>query len=699
MLDQPERPWSVSDAAELYNLDRWGQQYFGIDEAGFLNVKADPTGVNEEEPAGHAAGLRIADVVQHFCSDGMTPPILLRFPGIIRHRASQINQAFQSAINSYGFEGSYRLFFPVKVNQHFEVMSAAVEAGLPYGGGMEAGSKAELLAVIALAKTDTPILCNGFKDATVVEMALRAKQLGRDVTIVIEKPNEIELVLDLARKMEIRPKLGIRIKLASKGGGHWSSSSGSKSKFGLSIPELTVAIDRLDTEKYLDCVSLLHFHPGSQISDVRKIKNALIEVARVYVDLIEYGVPIKTIDVGGGLAVDYTGNRNKEKSSMNYTLREYANDVIYQIQMVCDDTGTPHPNIYSESGRALVAHHSLLVVPVIGTANTHIGGRIDDSYSTAPDTSLSVKPSDAEIAAIDKENSVDPDSYPPLRELKEIYNDLNKNNLLESFHDAQSMIEMTLQMFTNGMLDIWHRSYAERMGWSICMRINSLLGELDFVPRDLKQLRNLLADTYFGNFSIFQALPDAWAIGQLFPVVPIQRLNERPTVRGVLGDITCDSDGKLDCFVGDFGDEDSLALHSLDGSPYHVAICLIGAYQEALSDDHNLMGKFHIATIRDPSDKSTWEFVKGSTLSDVLEHVHHDFAAIKQEISSLIEQARRTGSLAEAQLQSASSFFEAIGDNYTYLTDHVLEESEPERVAVENTTKGPVSDQLRKVSH
>lgn len=650
MLEQPNRQWTSTDAADLYNLSRWGKNYFSIDEKGYLTVDANQTG---------QAGFRLVDIVDHFRKEGSAPPILIRFPGIIQKRTQQINRAFQSAINSYGYEGKYRLFYPVKVNQHYEVIRAAIQFGAEFGGGLEAGSKAELMAVIAMANPDTPLLCNGFKDKTVVEMALRALSLGRDMTIVIEKPDELDLVLELAEKANIRPKLGIRVKVASKGAGHWSNSGGARSKFGLSVPELTVAIERLDRAGYLDCVHLLHFHPGSQITNVRKIKSALIEMARVFCSLVEYGVPIRTIDVGGGLAVDYTGNQNKELSSMNYTLREYANDVVYQIQSVCDDAGQPHPDIYSESGRALVAHHSMLVVPIIGTSQS----TLDNLDSTANQALMSV---------IDRENEVEPDEYIPLRELREIFDELNVNNLLESFHDSQAMLEMALQMFSNGMIDIWHRSYAERMGLAICKKINSLLDELDFVPRDLAQLRNTLSDTYFANFSLFQALPDAWALKQLFPVMPIQRLNERPTVHAVLGDITCDSDGKIDCFVGDFGDRDSLALHPLNGEPYYVGIFLIGAYQEALSDDHNLMGKFHIATINDPHDSTTWEFVKGSDLEDVLVHVHHDTDRIEANIQDLIHRAAEDGLIRPDQVEENLAFFQELKNSYTYLTSRPI---------------------------
>jgi len=330
--------------------------------------------------------------------------------------------------------------------------------------------------------------------------------------------------------------------------------------------------------------------------------------------------------------------------------------VVYQIQSVCDDAGKPHPDIYSESGRALVAHHSMLIVPIIGTSQSTLDN-LDDETSRAL------------VSVIDRENEVQPDDHIPLRELREIYNELNERNLLESYHDAQAMIEMALQMFSNGMFDIWHRSYAERMGTQICKKINSLLDNLDFVPRELEQLQNALADTYFGNFSLFQALPDAWALKQLFPIMPIHRLNERPMGHGVLGDITCDSDGKIDCFIGDFGDRESLALHHLNCAPYYVGVFLIGAYQEALSDDHNLMGKFHIATINDPHDKNTWEFVPGSDLENVLVHVHHDSQRLKQNLVDLIDGAKAKGLVNQHEADENIAFFHNLQSSYTYLTN------------------------------
>ncbi|MFM7117126.1 MAG: biosynthetic arginine decarboxylase, partial [Planctomycetota bacterium] len=399
-----ENRWAAADAVDLYNIERWGLGYFGVDDDGYMVINA---GMN-----GHKS-VRLLDLVDHFQNTkGMAPPMILRFPGIIRQRMVEINEAFGNAIKNFGYEGVYSCIFPVKVNQHFEVVEAALAAGRQYGGGLEAGSKAELLAVIASADNHTPLLCNGFKDQSVIEMALRATQLGRQITIVIEKPNELQLVAEGVRKLGVRPKLGIRVKLSARGAGHWQSSGGSRSKFGLTIPELTHAVNELKEHGLLDCVHLLHFHPGSQITNVRKIKSSIIEATRIYADLVNMGVPLKIIDVGGGLAVDYTGHRNKEPSSMNYTLQEYANDVVYYIQMVCDQEGVPHPRIFSESGRALTAHHSVLIVPIVGTSQTHVSHAISENRTEL----------DMEIA--------------PLAELAGILEEINSKNVLESYHDA-----------------------------------------------------------------------------------------------------------------------------------------------------------------------------------------------------------------------------------------------------------------------
>ena len=631
--------WTADAAADLYHLDRWGLGYFQIDEEGFVVAC----------PNGHASrAVRIVDVIQDIQKQGISPPMLVRFPGIIQHRVTEINRVFREAIDEFEFQGEYHGLFPVKVNQHREVIQATIQAGKRFGGGMEAGSKAELLAVIAMADNQMPILCNGFKDETVIELALRASKLGRQITIVIEKPNEIELIARHVQRFEIKPKLGIRIKLSSRvAEGHWRDSSGQRSKFGLTVPELVAGIQQLREYDLLNQLHLLHFHPGSQINSVRKIKSSLTEATRVYVDLVEKGVPLDTIDVGGGLAVDYTGQRNRNPSSMNYTLREYANDVVYYIGKVCDEAGVSHPTIFSESGRALTAHHSMVVVPVIGTSHSNVDRVKMDIASVETDLA-------------------------PLSELLEIKSGMRSDNLLECFHDTQVALETALQLFSTGHLSLDQRALAEWLAHSIYVKINGLLSNLDFVAPELENLRYQLADTYFGNFSVFQALPDSWALNQVFPVMPIHRLNQRPQRFGMLGDLTCDSDGKVDCFIGPSAERKWLPLHELkkDGDraePYYIGIFLVGAYQEALSDDHNLMGKFHIVSV----DQSLQAKIvcAGSNLKEVLEHTHHDYNTIMSELQTATEDAVAAGRLSSEEGMQTLDCYQRVSLKYTYLEE------------------------------
>ena len=631
--------WTVDAAADLYHLDRWGLGFFQIDEDGFLVAC----------PNAHASrAVRIVDVIRKVQEQGISPPMLVRFPGIIHHRVAEVNRVFREAIEEFEFRGKYQCLFPVKVNQHREVIQATIRAGKRYGGGMEAGSKAELLAVIAMADNQMPILCNGFKDETVIELALRASKLGRQITIVIEKPNEIELIARHVERFEIKPRLGIRIKLSSRvSDGHWRDSSGQRSKFGLTIPELVRGIQQLDQYGLLEQLHLLHFHPGSQINSVRKIKSSLTEATRVYVDLIEKGVPLDTIDVGGGLAVDYTGQRNRGPSSMNYTLREYANDVVYYIGKVCDEAGVAHPTIFSESGRALTAHHSMVVVPVIGT-----------SHSNLDSVKMDVDSVETDIA--------------PLSELLEIKSEMRSDNLLECFHDTQVALETALQLFSTGHLTLDQRALAEWLARSIYVKINGLLANLDFVAPELENLRYQLADTYFGNFSVFQALPDSWALNQIFPVMPIHRLDQRPERFGMLGDLTCDSDGKVDCFIGPTAERKWLPLHELrkngkQTEPYYIGIFLVGAYQEALSDDHNLMGKFHIVSVDDSGQAKI--VCVGSNLKEVLEHTHHDYRTIMSELQFATENAVAAGRLSSEEAMQTLDCYQQVSLKYTYLEE------------------------------
>ena len=661
-MPESKKKWSIDDAAELYGLGRWGCGYFAVDTDGCITV--NPTGKTAAVP------VRLMDIVDLAAKNDLATPLMIRFPELIQQRSVELHAAFDQAVQDFGYGGAYRCFYPVKVNQHSEVVTAAMQAVSRSGGGLETGSKAELLAAITTTDTAIPVLCNGFKDKDVVEMAVRASQLGRPMTIIIEKPAEIDLVLESVARLNVRPNIGIRVKLTARTGGHWQSSGGVKSKFGLTIPQLNSAITRLSENGLIDCLQLLHFHPGSQITNVRKIKSSLIEVARIYAGLVQQGVPLKTIDVGGGLAVDYTGLQNSDSSNMNYTLAEYANDVIHYIQTICDESGVPHPDIISESGRALVAHHSLLVVPVMGTSHVTAEHSIDLDTIQLQDVA-------------------------PLRELQEIYESINVNNLAEDFHDAQNAIELALTLFSAGVLTLEQRALAERLGWSIYNRINEQLDSLEFIPRELEELKHQLADTYFGNFSVFQALPDSWALNQVFPVVPIHRLEQRPTRYGVLSDITCDSDGSIDCFVAAGSPQKSLPLHvcdSDDSRPYLLGIFLTGAYQEALSDEHNLLGKFNVVNYHGPDHV---DFVPGSSLLNVLQQVHHSPNKMANQISQAIDKAVQSGAIQLAVGQDILQFFDVVKNRYTYLESGPAENDESGPPAWHVPSQNQHSRQLR----
>ena len=626
--------WSIDDSSDLYNIPRWGCGFFGVDKSGQLVAKLDGKDVS------------IYQAIEQVRTDGFQPPFIVRIPNIIFQRVKQLNQAFESARQQFKYAGKYRCFYPTKVNQHRDVIAAAAKAGRQFGGGVEAGSKAELFALLFATDPAIPILCNGFKDETIIEMALRGHQLGRDITIVIEKPGELEMIISIARILNVKPKLGVRVKLAARSGGRWTDSGGSRSKFGLTTTQLLDVVKRLKQEQLAECLQLLHYHPGSQISNVRKIKNSIVEAARIYVDLVQSGVALKILDVGGGLAIDYTGERNQDPSSKNYSLEEYANDVVFYIQQVCKEAGVVEPDIISESGRAITAHHSLLVVPILENQ------RQEDS-----------------LEQIDQEVV---ESSHVIKELKLIYESLSPGNLSESFHDAQATVETILQMFSLGAMTLKQRSCGERLVQLICQRVAGMLGELDFVPSELVELRHQLADVYVANFSLFQAIPDSWALGQIFPVAPIHRLDQRPMRQAIIGDITCDSDGKMDCFIGSRGGRNSLPVHELDGKPYLIGIFLVGAYQEALSDDHNLMGDYHVLTIHDDGNLTVNQ---GASTLDVLEHVNHQRSELLESLENSLSTAFQNSSIPQNQIDPIRSFFSTIMNSYTYLETHSEKES------------------------
>ena len=629
-------PWTVTDASELYEIDRWGKDFFSIGPNGHVRVHAT------KDPE---KSIDMKQLVDHLQLRGIGLPILIRFKDILKQRIADIHAAFQSAITQHQYEGRYTCVYPIKVNQQRQVVEEVLDFGRPYDFGLEAGSKPELLAVIAMTTNDTPIICNGFKDAEFIEMAMLAQKMGRRIIPVVEKYTELGLILEYARKVGVRPNIGMRVKLAARGGGRWQSSGGYRSKFGLTVAEVRQGLEELKSYGMQDCFQLLHFHLGSQIPNIRIVKGALNEAARIYTELVKEGAGLQYIDVGGGLGVDYDGSQTNFESSVNYTLQEYANDVVYHIQSVCDDAGVKHPTIVSESGRAIVAYHSVLIFNVLG-----VSGFGDDELSATGNGE---------------------DLEQPLIDLKETHQNLTARNALESYHDAQQALDMALNLFNGGYLPLAQRCQAETLYWAICAKLRKLVQQMEDVPEDLQGLDDTLADTYFCNFSLFQSIPDSWAIKQLFPVMPIHRLNETPTRQAVLGDITCDSDGKLDQFIDRRDVKRTLALHPFTGEPYYIGVFLVGAYQEILGDLHNLFGDTHAVHVTlDVSGNVVLESViKGDTVREVLDYVEFDAETLVGKLRDSVEVAVRDGRMDFEESGRLLRFYEDGLHGYTYLED------------------------------
>ncbi len=626
-------PWSVTDASELYEIQRWGKGYFSIDDAG--HVRVHPT----KDPQ---RSIDLKQLIDRLELRGIGLPILVRFGGILQHRVAEIHNAFQTAIDAHQYGGQYFCVYPIKVNQQRQVVEEVLNFGRPYRFGLEAGSKPELLAVAAMASNDTPIICNGFKDAEFIEMAMLAQKIGRQIIPVVEKYTELGLILEYAEKVGVRPTIGMRVKLAARGGGRWQSSGGFRSKFGLTVSEIIRALGELKSRGMEDCFQLLHFHLGSQIPNIRVVKEALNEAARVYVELVRAGAALKYLDVGGGLGVDYDGSQTNFESSVNYTLEEYANDIVYHVQSVCDEAGVPHPTIVSESGRAIVAYHSVLVFNVLG-----VSGLGEDKIPLE-------LPADVEK---------------PLVDLLDTYHNVTMRNALESYHDAQQALDMAMSLFCGGYLPLEQRCLAENLFWAICRKLQRIVQQMDFVPEELQGLDEMLSDTYFCNFSLFQSIPDSWAIKQLFPVMPIHRLNERPTCHAVLGDITCDSDGKIDQFIDRRDVKRTLPLHSVNGEPYHLGVFLVGAYQEILGDLHNLFGDTNAVHVS-LAENGEWEIedvVEGDTVREVLHYVQFDADDLKRDMRKRVEHALRDKKLTIDEARLLLKFYENGLEGYTYL--------------------------------
>jgi arginine decarboxylase len=633
---QVGEPWTIAEAGELYEIDRWGKGYFSIDKSG--HVLVHPT----KDPA---QAIDLKELVDHLQLRGIGLPILVRFRDILRHRLSDIHHSFQNAITQHNYEGKYICVYPIKVNQQRQVVEEVVDFARPYGFGLEAGSKPELLAVAAVASNDTPIICNGFKDAEFIEMAMMAHKMGRKIIPVVEKYTELGLVLEYAEKIGVRPEIGMRVKLAARGGGRWQSSGGYRSKFGLTVAEILRGLEELKSRGMEDCFKLLHFHLGSQIPNIRVVKGALNEAARIYAELVKAGAGLEYIDVGGGLGVDYDGSQTNFESSVNYTLEEYANDVVYHLQTVCEDAQVRQPTIVSESGRAVVAYHSVLIFNVLGVSGF--------GEERVP-----------EASAVEEMEQ-------PLVDLYETYQSIAPRNALESFHDAQQALDMAMNLFMGGYLPIEQRSHAENLFWAICVKLQKIVQQMDEVPEDLQALDETLASTYFGNFSLFQSCPDSWAIKQIFPVIPIHRLNEPPSTHAVIGDITCDSDGKIDRFVDRRDVKRTLPLHSVNGEPYYVGVFLIGAYQEILGDLHNLFGDTHAVhvSLDEKGNVVLDAVVKGDTVREVLDYVEFNGDELVRKFRADVESAVREGRLDYTQAGRFLRFYEEGLHGYTYLEE------------------------------
>jgi len=638
MHDAESRRWTISDTAELYEVARWGKGYFSVNASGNLCVHPDK---NPQR------SIDLKQLIDQLKVRGIETPVLIRVGDILKHRLAEIQDAFQTAIREHGYKAGYQCIYPIKVNQQRQVVEEVLSFGRPYQFGLEAGSKPELLAVIAMAGNETPIVCNGFKDEEFIEMAMLAQKMGRQVFLVVEKYSELQTIIRFAKDVGVRPTIGFRVKLAAMGSGRWQASGGYRSKFGLTVSEILRALQELKGDGMEDCFNLIHFHLGSQITNIRHIKAALTEVARVYADLVKQGAGLRYIDVGGGLGIDYDGSQTNFESSVNYTLQEYANDVVYHIQTACDDSGVPHPTIFSESGRAIVAYHSMLVFNVLG-----VSGRRENGEPGMPTT----LPDDAEQ---------------PLHDLLSTYRDLSVRNLLESYHDAQQALDSAMHLFNGGYMPLEQRAQAENLFWAICEKIHDLTRQLEFVPEELEVLDAMLGETYFCNFSIFQSMPDSWAVKQLFPIMPIHRLEDRPMHRAVVCDVTCDSDGRVDRFIDRRDVKRTLPLHPFDGQPYYLGAFLVGAYQEILGDLHNLFGDtnaVHVST--DAAGRVTIQtIINGDTVREVLSYVEFDTNTLVQQMRSDADQAVREQRIDDFEAARLLRFYEQGLAGYTYLED------------------------------
>jgi arginine decarboxylase len=665
------KPWTPRDSAELYNIAGWSNGYFDINDAGnvVLTERATGSGVVDLKAV-------VDDVVRR----GLSMPLLLRFPDILRCRVEELQGTFRSKMAEYGYKGGYQSVLPIKVNQQRHVVEELLDFGEPYGVGLEAGSKPELLVAIALmsGRTSRTIVCNGYKDRAYIETALLSKRLGLEPLVMVDRFEELKLIIDVAKQLGVDPNIGVRTKLASKGSGRWAESGGDRSKFGLTAAEMVRAVDMLTEAGMLDRLVALHFHIGSQITNIRAIKEALGEAMRIYVDLWKMGAPMGYIDVGGGLAVDYDGSKSNFHASKNYSLEEYAADIVYAVGSLLDEHEIPHPIIISESGRAMVAHHSALIFNVLGCTE------------------------EAVVPAPRQATNPEEEEHQLIEEYREVCDTVSRKNYLEAYHDAVQLKEDALSLYRHGILNLRDRAVVEQLFWATLRKVWRIAHEMDYVPEDLDVLEKEMADTYYCNFSLFQSVPDSWAVNALFPVMPLHRLKEQPTRRGILADLTCDSDGKMDEFIGLHDVKKALELHPFTpDEPYFLGIFLVGAYQEILGDLHNLFGDVnavHIAADQETGGYTVRHVVTGDTVKDVLQYVSYDQRTLMDQLRRAIEVAIARGRMTFEQSAALVKHFEAGLAGYTYLESPELLETllnsiVPKPRLVESSAPAPAADE------
>ena len=628
------RKWSIEDSAELYNINGWGLNYFSITVRGRVIVT----------PTAGGPAIDLKELMEELQVRDVSAPVLLRFPDILDNRIEKISNCFEMAAKEYGYTGKNFLIYPIKVNQMRPVVEEIVSHGNKYNIGLEAGSKPELHAVLSIdIDDDAMIICNGYKDESYIELALLAQKMGRNIYIVVEKLNELRTIASISKRLKVRPNIGIRIKLASSGSGKWEESGGDVSKFGVNSSELLEALDILEKNKLADCLKLIHFHIGSQVTNIRRIKTALKEASQFFVQLRGMGYDIQFVDIGGGLGVDYDGTRSATSgNSMNYSIQEYVNDAVSSLVDACEKNGLPQPNIITESGRSLTAHHSVLVFEVLASTS---------------------------LPAFDEEEEIADDAHELVKELYDLWDNLNQPRLLESWHDAVQIREDALGLFNLGLIDLRTRAQVERLFWSVAREVHGMAMSMKHAPEELRKIAKMLPDKYFCNFSLFQSLPDAWAIDQLFPIIPLSRLNEQPTRAATIQDITCDSDGKIANFVSPRNLSYSLPVHELkDKEPYYLGVFLVGAYQEILGDLHNLFGDTNAVHIKVRGDEYVVDkVIEGETVADVLEYVQFNPKRMARTVEVWVMSSVKKGTISAEEGREFLSNYRSGLYGYTYL--------------------------------